>query len=165
MSINLNHANNLIFASGTDANVSINIVSKGSGNVSITSGILSGLLKSNEVFQSLTGAIGIVTHDTDLGQIFYHGTISGNFTANFTNVSTTSDRATTVTLILIQGATAYIPNAVQIGGSSVSISWLGGSAPSGNANKIDIVTFTFIRSTVLGSGVWSQVLGQLSSFG
>ena len=44
--------------------------------------------------------------------------------------------------MIIQGATAYIPTALQIGGTGQTIKWQGGSEPTGNANKTDVFTFT-----------------------
>lgn len=108
----------------------------------------------------ITGATGTVTHNMRLGSIFYHKSIAGNFTANITNIPTTNDRAFVVVMVLVQGATAYIPSAAQIDGSSVSISWVGGSAPAGGANKTDVVSFTLLRE----SDAW-KVLGQLGTFG
>ena len=122
---------------------------------------IASLLKSNEILQTLTSATGTVTHNINSSQIFYHTSIAANFTANFTNVSTTNNRTTTITLLLNQGATAYIPNAVQIEGVAQTIKWQGGTAPTGNANKLDIVTFVLVRV----SGSWASVIGQLSSYG
>jgi hypothetical protein len=116
--------------------------------------------QSTEKIQTKTGATGTVTHDYSLGALFYHSSISANFTANITNVPTTNDRAIVISLILEQGATAYIPNALQIGGSAQTINWLETSAPTGNANKKDIASFTLIRV----SDTWT-VLGQLSTYG
>jgi hypothetical protein len=65
-----------------------------------------------------------------------------------------------VTLIVTQGATAYIPNAVQIDGAAQTINWSGGVAPTPAANKRDVFTFALIRS----SSAWT-VLGNYSSFG
>ena len=62
--------------------------------------------------------------------------------------------------MISQGATPYIPTAVQIGGASQVIKWAGGTA-SGTANKLDIVGFTFVSA----GSVWAQVLGQISYFG
>ena len=87
--------------------------------------------------------------------MFHHSSISADFTANFTNVPTTDDRAISVALILVQGGTAYMPTAVQIGGAAQTILWQGGSAPSGTASGTDVVSFTLIREstswTVIGS--------------
>lgn len=124
---------------------------------------LDGLLtlqQSTEVIQTKTSATGTVTHDYSAGAIFYHTSISANFTANITNVSTTDNRAKVVAIVLSQGGTAYIPNAVQIDGTSQTIKWSQGSEPSGNANKLDIVTFTLLRI----SSTWI-VAGQLSTYG
>ena len=113
----------------------------------------------SEKFSTLTGATGVVTHDCDNGHIFYHTSISADFTANFTNLGLSTNYSTNLTLILNQGATAYIPSAVQIGGSAQTINWQGGSAPTGTVNGIDAVSFTVLE--VSGTYV---VLGQLVDF-
>ena len=113
----------------------------------------------SEKFSSLSGATGVVAHDCDNGHIFYHTSISADFTANFTNLGLSSNYSTNLTLILNQGATARIPSAVQIGGSAQTINWQGGSAPSGTSNGIDAVSFTILRDS--GSYI---VLGQLVDF-
>ena len=64
-----------------------------------------------------------------------------------------------MTIILSQGSTAYIPTSVKINNVSQSIKWAGGTA-SGSSNKVDIIGFTFIRT----SSSWSQVLGQINPF-
>lgn len=95
---------------------------------------------------TITGATGVVVHDTSTaGTTFYHLDIANNFTANFTSVPITNNQSTTIVLVLSQGSTAYIANAVQINGSSQSITWSGGSAPTGNANSVDVMTFTLLR--------------------
>ena len=113
----------------------------------------------SEKFSSLTGATGVVTHDCDNGHIFYHSSISADFTANFTNLGLSTNYGTTLTLVLAQGATAYIPSALQIAGSAQTINWQGGSAPAGTVNGVDAVSFTILR--VSGNYV---VLGQLVDF-
>ena len=118
------------------------------------------LSQSSEVLTSLTGAAGVVTHDFSTGSIFHHTSPSANFTTNFTNVPTTDNRTNIVTLVIIQGATPYYPNAVQIGGVAQTIKWIGGSAPTATANRTEIVSFTLVRQ----SGSWT-VLGSLTSYG
>ncbi len=137
------------------------VISSANLNVSGTSTFdgISIFQQSTEKIQTKTGATGTVTHDYSLGALFYHSSISANFTANITNVPTTNDRSIVVVLILSQGATAYIPNALQIDGSSQTIKWINGSAPSGNANQIDIVSFSLLRV----SNSWT-VLGQLITY-
>lgn len=122
-------------------------------------GDLTSISGISESFTSLTGATGTVAHDTSLGDIFFHSSISANFTANFTSVSSTDSRTRVVVLILNQGLTAYMPTAIQINGSSQSIRWAGGSAPAGVISGVNVVAFSLIRS----AGTW-LVLGQSSTF-
>jgi hypothetical protein len=146
-------ANSLV--SGTVyTNAQPNITSLGT----LTSLSVAGLL--SETFTTKTSATGTVVHDTSTSSTFYHTTPSANFTANFTNVSTTSSKVTVVVLVISQGATPYVPTTFQIDGSTVSVSWAGGSAPTGNANKYDIISYSLLR---VGSS-WT-VLGSAQSFG
>jgi hypothetical protein len=116
------------------------------------------LQQSTEIINTINGATGTVTHNFSTGAIWYHTNIVDNFTANFTNVPTTTDRAISVVLVLNQGATARLPTAIQIGGAAVTIKWFGEVVPTPSNNKIDIVSFTLLR---IGS-TW-EVLGSLSS--
>tara|TARA_B100000902_G_scaffold399964_1_gene474060 strand:- start:3198 stop:6710 length:3513 start_codon:yes stop_codon:yes gene_type:complete len=130
------------------ANQSINVA----GTATFEGGVIEG-------FSDLTGATGVVTHDCANGHIFKHASIAADFTANFTNLGLTNDHGTMVSLILAQGGTAYIPTAVQIGGSGQTILWQGGSPPSGTSSGTDIVSFSITQS----SGSYT-VLGQLTSY-
>lgn len=117
--------------------------------------------KVEEDFQSLSGATGTVAHDCSQSHIFYHSSISADFTANFTNLELDPGRGTIVTLVLSQGVTPYIANAVEIAGSAQSILWQGSAtAPSGNASKTDIMSFSILNDT----GTY-RIYGQLTSFG
>ena len=118
------------------------------------------LQQTTEKLNTLTGATGAVVHDLDNGAVFYHLSLVADFTANFTNVPTTDSRTISVVLLLEQGGTAYVPTAVQIDGQAQTINWQGASAPSGNVNQIDVVSFTLIRT----SDVWT-VLGSLTTYG
>jgi len=111
-----------------------------------------------ETSTALTGATGTVVHDSSSSHIFTHSSIAANFTANFTNLSLSANQATAKTLVLTQGGTAYIPNAVQLGGAAQTILWQDGSVPSGTANGVDVVTFS-----ILYNGTSYTVLGNLSS--
>lgn len=114
-----------------------------------------------ELMDSKTSATGTVTHDFAVTDVFYHSSISANFTANFTNVPTTSGRIMSVTLVLAQGSTGYLPTAVQINSASQTIKWAGNTQPTPQANKTDVVVFTLIRTS---AAAW-VVLGQMSSYG
>jgi hypothetical protein len=118
------------------------------------------LTKTVEVFSSIADANGIVVHDCSTGQIFNHTSIDDNFTANFTNLNLESGKATTITLVLNQGGTAYIANTVQIESSAQTIKWSANTVPTGNVNAVDVISFSIFNNS--GTHI---VLGQLSTFG
>ena len=90
-----------------------------------------------------------------------HTSMSANFTANFTNLNLSAGRSTSISLVLVQGGTARMVTAVQIGGVAQTITWQGSaSAPAGNANRTDAVTFS-----ILNVGGTYTVLGMMTSFG
>ena len=62
--------------------------------------------------------------------------------------------------MLNQGVTAYIANTVQIEGNSQTIKWFANTEPTGNANGVDVMSFSVLNN----SGTFI-VLGQLSAFG
>lgn len=100
-----------------------------------------------EVITSITGATGTVVHDFATGgSLFYHTNVADNFTANFTNMPTTDGRSYLVTLVIIQGSSAYIPHAVSIDGVSQNIFWAGNAQPAGTANKKEFFGFTLLRN-------------------
>lgn len=150
-----------------------NLLTQGSGipeiisdsEIYITPGtttILNGLTTLNqttETINSKAGATGTVDHDFSSGSIFYHTNLVANFTANIINVPTTDSRTIAIALFLDQGATAYIPNALQIDGVPITIKWSGGSVPSGTNNYLDLVNFTLIRI----STSWVAI-GSLSTY-
>jgi hypothetical protein len=113
-----------------------------------------------EIGQTRTGAAGTVAHDWTTGNIFYHSTMSANFTANITNVPTTADRAYTTTLILKQGPTGYFANALQVNGGSTPILWANATGPTGTASRTEIESFTLYYT----ASAWTA-FGQLTTFG
>jgi len=137
-----------------------------SGNLNIGADLgISGLTTLTFTSEKLNtktsaGSAGTVTHDLSTGSVFYHSSISNNFTANFTNVPTTNDRALGATLILAQGVTPYMANVLQIDGTAQTIKWVNNTTPTGTASKVDIVGFSFIRT----GSAWT-VLGQYSTYG
>ena len=167
------HINNTLHVTSTLASTSTTtgsfIVDGGAGiagtlNIGADLNIsgLTTLTNTSEKLNTKTsaGSAGTVTHDLSTGSVFYHSSISNNFTANFTNVPTTNDRALGVTLILAQGGTAYMANVLQIDGTTQTIKWVNNSTPTGTANKVDIVGFSLIRT----GSAWT-VLGQYSTYG
>ena len=118
------------------------------------------ILKSSEKLNMKTSATGVVEHDYDTGAVWYHSSLSGNFTANLTNIPTDDNRVIVVTLLISQGGTPYLPTALQIDGAAQSILWLDATTPSGNGGQLDSVTFSLIRQ----SASWN-VIGALTTFG
>ena len=112
-----------------------------------------------EFFSSLADATGVVTHNCANGHIFYHTSPDANWTVNLTNLLDTWNRATSVTLIIAQGAIGYYPSAVQIAGVAQTINWQGNATPTPSTNRTDVVTFSIINN----SGTYI-VLGQLTGF-
>jgi hypothetical protein len=88
------------------------------------------------------------------GNIYYIATApTGNMTLNVTNVPTDNAKIMTINVFTTQGSTGYIPGTFQIGGSSQTIRWSGGSSPTptSSAGKIDIFSFTMQRTS---GGAW-----------
>ena len=175
---NLNTTNDVTFdditATGILTASSINaaaIQNTGVGNPTFTSastidfiapdGIrLENVLKTNEVLTNIAGATGTVTFNYSAGPIFNVTTPAANWTADITNVPTTDNRATNTAIIITQGTTPYVPNVIQIAGVTQTINWIDNVAPSGNANKTDVITLSMLRV----GGSWN-VLGSYVNYG
>jgi hypothetical protein len=127
----------------------------------ITIAGLTSLQQTIEVYNIISTASGVVIHNCSASSIFVHNAPAANWTANFTNVVATANRVMSVAVLINQGATPRVPTAIQINGAPQTINWESGVVPTGNANKVDLVNFTFFISDV---AVY-QVLGNLASFG
>lgn len=151
---------NLIYANGTansaasTSNVVFNVASN---RLDITSA-----LSIQEVQETVIAAVPTTPYTIDwtLGAIHYLTTIPSNLTVNITNLPTTSNRNYVVSVYLVQGVTPYFVNALNIAGTSNTIRWAGGSAPTPTASRIEIQTFSLYYS----GSAWTS-LSQLSSFG
>ena len=150
---------NAIVANTVYSSSQPNITSLGTLTSLTVSGTVSYGL-SADILLTKTGATGVVTHDLSTGAVFYHTSPAANFTANFTNVPTTDSRVLMVTILVNQGATPYIPTAVQIDGVAQTIKWIATITATGNASKIDVITFSLVRT----SAAWT-VLGQSTYYG
>ena len=106
-----------------------------------------------------TAVSGTRTFDTSVSPIEYITGITANITVNFTNVPTTNDVSHSFSVVIDQGTTAFIINAIQIAGAAQTILWADGSAPSGTNNGTDVFTFTLLRR----SSAWT-VLGSATSY-
>ena len=83
-----------------------------------------------------------------------------NFSLAITNALNTGNTTTGLAIIVTQSPSPFIPNALTVNGSAVTINWLGGSAPAGTASKTEIFSFTVINT----GGVFIA-LGSVSTFG
>ncbi len=143
-----------------DSNGVISAASTGSFVSPVLTGVTT-IQNLTEIVTPLTGATGTVVHNLSAtSSVFYHTNVAGNFTANFTGLPTTNGRSYIVTLIIQQGGTAFIPEAVSIDGVSQNIYWGNNTQPSGTANKKEFFTFSLLR--VADSWV---VTGDLSTYG
>jgi hypothetical protein len=122
------------------------------------------LQQTLEVYTSLASALGTVEHDCSTGVIFVHNTPTANWTANFTNVSTSTNRVMSVAVLINQGAIPYVPILVQINNNPQTVNWQGNITPTGNANKKDLVNFTFVSPTNDNTTTYT-VLGSMASYG
>jgi hypothetical protein len=112
----------------------------------------------------VTLASNVGTLNWTSGNIYYIATApTGAMTFNVTNVPTTASRVMTINVFVTQGSTGYIPTTFQIDGSTQTLKWAGGSAPSGTngAGKIDIFTFTMMRTS---GGSWIVYGGAMNNF-
>lgn len=102
-----------------------------------------------------TGFAGFTYYATTNNSVQY---ITANSTANGTlNMTAASGatinsvlgvgKSTTLVLAITNGATAYYPTTIQVDGATVTPKWSGGTAPTaGNANAVDVYTFTIIKT-------------------
>lgn len=162
---NVSEGSNLYFS---NSRVYDNVVSLGYATQANVNAALTDLSSSNtatfkrvtEIFSSISDANSVVVHDCSNGHIFNHSSIDNNFTVNLINLDLPSGEATSISLILNQGANAYVANALQINGVNQSIKWQANTQPTGNINAVDIETFSVFNV----SGTYT-VLGQLTTFG
>lgn len=134
-------------------------------NKTLSSPIFAGASLENATLVG-TGFAGYTFDVTTNGAVQY---ITANATANGTvnfrstsgvslNTLMATNQSITVVLAITNGATPYYPTAYQIDGSAVTPKWSGGTAPTGgNANSIDIYTFTIIKT---GSATFTLLAAQ-----
>jgi hypothetical protein len=142
-------------------NASISGSASITGNASVTGDFtVTGLFSVNEIIESiptLSIVSGSVSVNFATANNFYVSSPSANFGVILTNLPTTEDKSTGISLAVVQGATGYFPNVISVNGANQTIRWATGTNPSptSSAGKIDFYNFTFIRKSstwiVLGS--------------
>lgn len=149
---NLSNTGSVTFANTTVTN-----------NLTVSNTIFASAI--NETFSTYSTAITgspTVTFDCTVSNIWnITSTISSNWTANFTNLGLSNGYTTSTTMIVNQGATGYIPSALQIESANVAINWQGGTAPTGSANKKDVFAFSVMQT---GANTY-MAFGQMVTFG
>ncbi len=112
-----------------------------------------------------SAATGTIAFDLETAGILYY---TSNATANHTinarwSSSVTLDskmsvgESITIVWVNTNGTTPYYPSVFQVDGTSITVKWQGGNAPTaGNASSIDMYTYNIIKTasatfTVLGS--------------
>lgn len=142
------------------AATALTLGANGSGATTVRN--ISVLKSVKKVYSPIAGATGVAAHDYTLSDTWLHTNVQANFNVDIQNMALASGTSTTVKLVLIQGATPRIPNAILIDGSNtgVTLYWENGATPTGNANKRDVFSFEIINnsSTFI-------VLGTFRSFG
>jgi hypothetical protein len=121
--------------------------------------LVSPVLQSPEevITVSATAATGTINVDLATSGIHYYtANAAADWTFNFRGNSSTTLNSIlnvggtiTAAFMITNGSTAYKPGAtpVQIDGVTITPKWSGGTAPaSGNANSIDVYTFTIIKT-------------------
>jgi hypothetical protein len=115
---------------------------------------------------SATAATGTINYDITTQSVLYYTTnASANWTVNLRassgtslNTALSTGQSVTVAFLVAQGSTAYYNNVVQVDGttSGVTTRWQGAAPVAGNANGIDVYSYTIIKTasatfTVLAS--------------
>ena len=113
----------------------------------------------------LTGTHNVNLEDNSVH--LYTSAATGNFVFNCRGgASTTLDsmlnngESITVAMVTTQGGTAYYCTSLQIDGTGQSVKWAGGAPSGGNANGLDVYTFSIIKT---GSATFT-VIGSLGGF-
>jgi hypothetical protein len=150
----------------TATHVGLGNVTNESKATMFTSSVFTGVVTLpgvTEAVTTLAGISSVVSFDINATSVFYI-TPSASFTPNFVNMPTMANKMLTVTLVISQGGTAYMPSAYQLGGSTLSpsVSWVGGSQPAGSSNKTDVINLSFYYNA---SNALTKVLGSVATYG
>jgi hypothetical protein len=145
----------------------------GVGNLGLTLSDNFGVVPRRPIIEPITNILGTglssIEFNTYSAAVFRISGLGSNFTANFTNLTTSvvglGSFSYTAAIIIDQGSTAHLPTAVEINGTAATVLWQGGSAPtSGTASGVDIVSFAILRDAQGPNPIVWTVLGSLTSY-
>lgn len=98
-----------------------------------------------------TGTVNVDVQTTAIA--YFTSNTSANWTINLRGDGSTTlssllavGESATVAFAAVNGATPYFANVVQVDGSTVTPRWLGSAPTGGNANSIDVYTFTVVKT-------------------
>jgi hypothetical protein len=159
-------SNRVLTADGASTNTAIaqpNLTFDGTvltvtGNATIA-GVTS-IAETQEIVNTVVAPTSTQTINWLTGAIFYVTGMTTNWTPNITNLPTTSNRSYVVAFVLVQGSTPYFLNGLQIAGTPTAINWNNTILPTGNANRIEIVSMVLIYT-----GISWVVLANFTSYG
>jgi hypothetical protein len=159
--IDMTTTNNNVVVSDNSGNILLYKVTSGLGGFNVP--------MADRGNVSATGSTGTVNFDASTQQVLNVTTAAtANFTLNIRgNSTTTLNAALPVGQVLalqywnLNGATPYYMTAFQIDGVGITPKWITGTAPvAGNANAIDVYTFTIYKT---GGGAYT-VLAKLEKY-
>ena len=143
-------------------NVTVGGTFTASGITSFKDVRLGSIAEKNSV---TSGSSVTINYTAGNGNVVYMSSASGNVALAITNVptdSTFNERAMTFSVIINQGATAYIVNSISVNGTGLTINWANSVTPTANASKKDIFSFSLINTSGSAASVNNyMVLGSL----
>jgi len=108
-----------------------------------------------------TGTVAFYSETQDV--LYYQTAATGAWTLNITGTSApvtlntlmAIGQSRTVVLMVLQGATAYVPS-IQIDGAAVTPKW-GSEVSTGNASKTDMMSFTILKTAAATFTVFASI--------
>lgn len=115
---------------------------------------------NERIVLEVSGGTSNYEFDYNSGSLFYLTSSLSNNDYNVLNVPIVDLSSTSITFVIKQELTPYIPSSYKINDEVVDVNWANGESPIGNSNKIDVIGLTALR---VGSS-WN-VLGIFTTFG
>ena len=135
------------------ANGAISLTPNGLGRVTLGAGSIQNLVEKATV--SATAATGTINYDVITQAVLYYtSAAAGNFTLNIRgdgsnalNAIMATGQSISIVFAVTCTGTPYYNSAVTIDGGAITPEWQGGAAPTaGNANSVDIYTYTIFKT-------------------
>lgn len=122
--------------------------------------ISGGVIESYDRYSSSQSSLSVSVQDNSTSNVqWIAAALTSNVTLNITGITNSYNIPTSVNTISVManvGSTGYIVNAVNVDGSSQTINWAGGSAPTPTTNAYNLFTFTIF---------WNSSASDIEVFG